>query len=192
MGRKSRIDRIPEDARRSLQAWLADPAISQQEAAESLSDLLDEMGWDGPRPSPSAVNRYAQKMNEVGRRLQERHQVAEMWTSRFGRVPQGQMGQLIMQIIHGLAFDVGVQLSEEGVEGDDMPGVVRMLRDLSVMLERTERAASLNADREQAIKRRAADEALAEAAQRVDTAATARGLSADDARFWREQVLMGM
>lgn len=160
MGRKSHIDLIPEDARRALQAWLADPATTQEGAAAALSELLDGMGWEGPRPSLSAVNRYAAKMNEVGKRLQERHQVADMWVNRFGRVPQGQMGQLIMQIIHGLAFDVGVQLSESAGLGEpeDMPATVRMLRDLSVMLERTERAASLNADREQEIKRQAAED----------------------------------
>lgn len=35
-------------------------------------------------------------------------------------------------------------------------------------------------------------EVLEEAANRVDAAAHAKGLSAEDAKFWREQVLMGM
>lgn len=35
-------------------------------------------------------------------------------------------------------------------------------------------------------------EVLEEAANRVDAAAQAKGLSAEDAKFWREQVLMGM
>ncbi len=36
------------------------------------------------------------------------------------------------------------------------------------------------------------EKALLEAAGRVESAAQARGLSAEDARFWREQVLMGV
>ena len=35
-------------------------------------------------------------------------------------------------------------------------------------------------------------EALEEAAQRVEDAALSKGLTAEDAKFWREQVLMGM
>jgi len=112
-------------------------------------------------------------MNEVGQRLQERHQVADMWVNKFGRMPQGQMGQLIIQMVHGLAFDAGMKLSEDEVSTENLPGLVKMLKELSITIEKTERAATLNADREQEIRKQAAEEAAAA----VETSAASSGMS---------------
>lgn len=62
-----------------------------------------------------------------------------------------------------------------------MPNVTRALADLGRL--------DISREKWDAEQRR---EALTQAADRVDAAAQARGLSADDARFWRETVLMGM
>lgn len=164
MGRSSTIDRLPPDILKQLNVLLADPRCSQVDAAHRINFILSQEGHG--RVSKSAVNRYAIRMNEVGRRLKERHQVADIWVGRFGRLPQGQMGQLIIQMVHGLAFDAGMKLSEGEMDAENMPGTVKMLKDLAVMLERTERAASLNADREKDIRKQAAEEA-AEAAEKT-------------------------
>lgn len=180
MGRKSRIDLIPPQARAELQAWLTNPAISQAEATEALHDLLDTLDWAGPRPSVSAVNRYAQRFSETMRKRREANEVAQMWVQEVGRVPQGQLGQLIIQMIQGIAFDSMVRLDQIELNEEDpkaIPAQVRMLRDLAQMVERTERAASLNAERERAIRREAAEEA----AQLAEAAAREQGLSDDQA-----------
>lgn len=152
MGRKSRVDLIPPPARQALQEWLSNPAISQAEATEALHDLLDAQQWDGPRPSVSAVNRYAQRFAATMQRRREANEVAQHWVAQFGRVPQGQLGQLVVQMIQGMAFDTMVSLDGTHPDLEDMPGHVKMLRDLAQMAERTERAASLNAERERSIR----------------------------------------
>lgn len=187
MGRKSKVDLIPQAAREALQAWLADPAVSQAQAAEAVNALLEEMGR-AERLSVAGVNRYAMKMNEVGRRLQERHRVAEMWVNKFGRMPQGKMGQLIVQMVHGLAFDVGLQLGQTDLDPEQMPATVRMLKDLGTMLERTERASSLNAAREAAVKR----EAAAEAADAAEAEAGRQGVSEQGIEALRAAILQGL
>ena len=184
MSRASSVSGLPPDILAELNRLLADPRCSQCEAKDKINAVLAEAGRD-ERLSKSAVNRYALKMAEVGRRLQERHQVADMWVGKFGRLPQGQLGQLIIQMVHGLAFDAGVQLSEASLDVENMPATVKMLKDLAQTLEKTERASSLNAQREREIKQ----QALKDAAQNIEQAARAKGMGEAQVRFWREQVL---
>ena len=172
MGRRSKIDMIPEDARGALQAWLADPAISQEEATEALHALLDGQDWTGPRPSRHSVNRYAQRFGQTMQRRREANEVAQHWVAQFGRVPQGQLGQLVVQMIQGMAFDTMVSLDGSTPDPEDLPGHVKMLRDLAQMAERTERAASLNAERERSIREE----------QRAEDAAKLDELAAKDAK----------
>jgi hypothetical protein len=160
MGQPSTIDLLPDDLRELLRELLADPRVTQLEIVERINQRLAQRP-DAPvaRLSKSALNRYAVRMNEIGRRLSERHEVAELWVGKFGRLPQGQLGQLIIQMVHGLAFDAGLKLSEgEGADPDDLPAMVRMLKDLAHTIEKTERAASLNAEREADIRRQMAAE----------------------------------
>ena len=175
MGRRSHIDILPPQARAELQAWLADPAVSQEEATEALHALLDSIDWDGPRPSRHSVNRYAQRFSQIMQRRAEANEVAQHWVAQFGRVPQGQLGQLVIQMIQGMAFDNMVQLDGAPVDPEDMPAQVRMLRDLAAMAERTERAASLNAERERTIRRDTAEQ-LAQAAEKEGGTVTAERL----------------
>jgi len=184
MGRSSTIDRLPPDILEKLNALLSDPRCSQIDAAHRINAILSQEGHS-ERVSKSAVNRYAIRMNEVGQRLKERHQVADMWVGKFGRLPQGQMGQLIIQMVHGLAFDASMKLSEGEMEAENMPGTVKMLKELAIMLERTERAASLNADREKDIRKQAAEEA-AEAAEK---SMASQGMSRDSIDTLKREIL---
>lgn len=184
MSRASSVDRLPPDILAELNRLLSDPRCSQCEAKDQINAVLAAEGH-AERLSQSAVNRYAIKMNEVGRRLQERHQVADMWVGKFGRLPQGQLGQLIIQMVHGLAFDAGVQLSESAIDAEAMPATVRMLKDLAQTLEKTERAASLNAERERQIRQQAAEQA----ARVAEASAKKAGLSSDTINTIRRDVL---
>lgn len=185
MARPFIIDQLPTEVRQALNAWLAEPGITATDATERLHALLEDIGHAELKPSRHAVNRYRNRMDEVGKRLQEKHAVADMWVDKFGRLPQGKMGQLIIQMVHGLAFDAGVALSEGELDDENMPGVVRMLKDLAVMLEKTERASSLNAQREREIR----DQARKEAAEVAEKVAKQGGLSADSVQELRRAIL---
>jgi len=185
VGRISSIDRLPAEARSALQGWLAEPGITQQEAKDRVNDLLADMGIHDLQLTRSAVNRYDIRMREVGQRLRERHEVAEMWIGKFGRMPAGQLGQLIIQMVHGLAFDAGVQLSELEMDAENMPGTVKMLKELAITIERTERAASLNAEREAEIRR----EEREAAAGAAETIARQGGMSKDTVEAIKASIL---
>lgn len=162
----SKIDRLPEDVRRQLITWLSDASWSRAECAEALEDLLDSMDYPAAeRPAHDSVNRYARKFSALLQKQRERHEVAATWIGQFGRLPEGQLGQLIIQMVQGLSFEAGLTLDGAATAPEDMPALVRMLKDLATTVERTERASTLNAAREADIRAAAAEEAAALATQ---------------------------
>lgn len=180
MGRKSKIDRLPAEAREALTRWLSDPAWTRQDATDALHELLDDLGHDGERPAVDSVNRYAQRYEAQLRRMRERTEVANAWIDQFGRIPEGKLGQMVIQLVHGLAWEHGLKLSEADPNPEDMPAAVRMLKDLSITIERTEKASSMSAERERDLKRDAAA-ALADQAE-LDAGGPAAPITAERLR----------
>ncbi|MCJ8285116.1 DUF3486 family protein [Halomonas sp.] len=157
MARTSTIERLPEDIREQLQALLRDPRVTQLAATEQINAILEAEGHDD-RLSKSAVNRYAMRMNEVGERLRQSREVAQMWIGKLGAQPQGEMGNLINEMIRSLSFDVSLMLSEGEITADSLPGMIEMLKDLSLTTARLEKASSENVKREAEIRRQAREE----------------------------------
>ncbi len=176
---QSSIDRLPDDIRVQLQELLRDPRVTQLDATARINAILEEKRHPD-RLSKSSVNRYAAKMEEVGAKLRQSREVARMWIGKLGAEPQGEVGKLLNEMVRTLAFESAMKMAE----GD---GVVepKMLKDLSIAIEKLEKAASENVRREEEIRKKA----LAEAAERVDETAKAQGLTAEQADFWRRQVL---
>lgn len=191
MSRPSTIDILPQAVRDQLHAWLRDPGITQIEATDRANALLEALGVE-QRLSRQAINRYDLRMREVGEKLRQSRQVAEMWIGKLGAAPSGQTGHLINELLRTMAFDLTLKLQEGELTEESLPGIIDMLKQLSLSVVRLERAASENVKREAEIEKRAREQALQAAAERVNSAAQDRGLTAADARFWREQVLMGM
>jgi len=174
MGRQpSTIDLLPEDIKARLQELLRDPRCTQLAATRKINEILEAEGHPD-RLSKSAVNRYALRMEEVGAKLRQSREIAQMWVGRLGAEPQGQVGHLLNEMIRGLAFDCAMALSE-GEEA--VPP--KMLRDLAMAVERLEKAASENVKRDEEIRKQAAARALAEV-ETLDKSGTA--LTADEMR----------
>ncbi|WP_230660504.1 DUF3486 family protein [Psychrobacter sp. I-STPA10] len=175
---KSSIKTLPPLLLEQLQDWLRDPRITQIEATERLNELLEEIG-EPPR-SKSAVNRYAVQMNEVGARIQQSREMAEMWVGRFGNAPQGKVGQLLNEVIRNLAFNTAINLSD----GD---GIVepKMLKELAMAVEKLENAATINEKRQREIEKAI----LAKAAKETEKAIVEAGLSADTANEIKQKIL---
>ncbi len=172
MPRPSSIDLLPESVRESLHAWLRDPGISQGEATARTNALLEELGI-GQSISRQAVNRYDLKMRDVGAKLQQSREVAKMWIAKLGAQPQGQVGQLINEMLRTLALDVTLAAQSGELDPEDAPEVAKMLKDMAIAMERLEKAASENVKREEEIRQRAAQEA----AETAETRLKAEGMS---------------
>jgi len=142
------IKTLPPALLEQLQGWLRDPAITQLEATERLNAVLAELG-EKPR-SKSAVNRYALKMSEVGAKIQQSREIADMWIARFGNQPQGKVGALLNELVRNLAFETALQLSE-----DEEPAHPGLLKDLAQAIEKLERASTINDKRQREIEQAA-------------------------------------
>lgn len=196
MARKKRqqssIDLLPDGVRRQLQELLADRKVTQLEAVRRINDVLGLMKEAGELPdeapeklSKSAVNRYFIDMDEAGRKLRESREVAEVWIGKLGAAPQGQVGNLVNEILRTLSFDMALMLQRGTVDAESAPAVTGMLKDLALTMQRLENAANLNTTREKEIRK----QALAEAAEQATSVAKKGGLSAEAVQTIRREIL---
>lgn len=183
MARPSSIEQLPKDVLEKLQALLRDPRVNQLDATKKINAILEDEGHDPI--SKSAVNRYSVKMDKVGEKLRQSRQVSEMWIAKLGAQPQGQLGQLINEMLRTLAFDLSLTMQSQEITSEDVPGVVKMLKEMSVAMHRLEQAASENTKREKEIRKQMAEEA-AEAASEIITAA---GISKEAAQEIKNKIL---
>ncbi len=170
---QSSIDRLPDDIKSALQELLRDPRCTQLDAVERINAILEEKGHDG-RLTKSSVNRYSVRMEQVGAKLRQSREVASMWIGKLGTEPQGEVGKLLNEMVRNLAFDTVVKMSE-----DDELVEPRMIKDLSIAIEKLEKATSENVKREAELKKQ-----LATAAEKaVDNAVSGtpgKRLTADE------------
>ena len=177
---QSSIKSLPPALLEQLQGWLRDPAITQTEATERLNAVLAELG-EKPR-SKSAVNRYALQMQEIGAKIQQSREIADMWVAKFGNASQGKVGILLNEVVRNLAFNTALQLSE----GEEPPHPA-LLKDLAQAIEKLERASTINEKRQQEIERAA----LAKAAADVEATAKSQGLSDEAVELIKQKILGG-
>jgi hypothetical protein len=189
---QSSIDLLPDGVRRQLQELLADRKVTQLEAVRRINNVLGLMKETGELPvdapeklSKSAVNRYFIDMDEAGRKLRESREVAEVWIGKLGAAPQGQVGNLVNEILRTLSFDMALMLQRGTVDAESAPAVTGMLKDLALTMQRLENAANLNTAREKEIRK----QALAEAAEQATSVAKKGGLSAEAVQTIRREIL---
>jgi hypothetical protein len=183
MARKSTIDTLPPDILEQLQALLRDPRCTQLDITARINELL-EAGGHEERISKSAVNRYAVRMEQVGAKIRQGREIAQMWVGQLGNAPQGQLGSLVNELIRNLAFEAALNFAE----GND-PIPPKALKELAIAAEKLELAASRNEERERKIEAEARKKALEEAAVMAESGAKKAGLSADAVEQLRREIL---
>ncbi|EGJ49037.1 DUF3486 family protein [Desulfocurvibacter africanus] len=184
MARPSSIETLPQDILERLQELLRDPRVTQLDVTARINELLAAEGFPG-RVSKSAVNRYAQRMEEVGAKLRQAREVAQMWIGKLGAAPQGQVGQLVNELLRTLAFDLSMTLQEGVLNADHAPEIAKMLKDMAIAMEKLEKAASENLKREEDIRRQERERV----AQIVEETGKAQGLGEEQVSFWKEKFL---
>jgi len=187
---QSSVDRLPEDIRDKLNELLRDPRVTQLTAVRKINAILEEEAEAGRLPddapkkmSYSSVNRYAVKMKEVGDKLRQSREVAKMWIGKLGAAPQGEVGNLVNEILRTLAFDMALLLQDGTIDEEAAPGVVKMLKGLSLTMQRLERASSENVKREKEIRSQAREEAKQEAVGTLEHIADADTIKEFRKRF---------
>ena len=172
MGQPSTITRLPEDILEKLQELLRDPRVTQLEATSKINEILEAEGHE-ERVSKSAVNRYSLHMAEAGEKLRQSREVAKMWIGKLGAAPQGQVGNLVNEILRTLAFDLSLKLQDAELNEESIPGVIGQLKGLALSVQRLEASSTLNVKREAEIRK----QALQEAAEKIDKTASQAGVT---------------
>lgn len=146
MSQRSSIEKLPEDILLKLQELLRDSRITQLAIVQKINALLNKT--DNQKTiSKSALNRYKKRMDKVGSKISEMREIAKVWSDKFGTEPAGKVGMLLNEIIRNLAVETALQAAE-----GDQPIAPKMLKDLSIAVERLEKAANENLKREKEIK----------------------------------------
>ncbi len=184
MAKPSTIDRLPEDILEQLQALLRDPRVTQLEATARINEILEAEGHEG-RVSKSAVNRYDLSMRQAGAKLQQSREIAKMWIGKLGAAPQGQVGNLVNEVLRTLAFELSLKLQDAELNEATIPDVISNLKALSLAAQRLEASATLNVKRESEIRK----QALQQAAETVETEVKKAGLTSTTVEDIKRRIL---
>lgn len=175
----STIDRLPPDIKSQLQVLLQDPRMTQLDVTARINDVLADFGY-AERVSKSAVNRYAVKMEEVGAKIRQSREIADMYISKVGAAPQGQTGLLINEMLRTMAFDLTLKIQDADIaDPETLSATIDQVKSLALAAQRLEQAATINIKREGEIKRQALQDAADKALKQVDAADQSETMTAD-------------
>jgi len=175
----SSIDRLPDELREKLNAFLRDPSVTQKRAVALINEAIAAEYGDEVSPlSKSSVNRYAQRMERVGAQIRQAREVADVWIGKLGGQPAGEVGNLINELVRTMALETAMSYAE-----GEKKVPPKVIKELALAVQRLEQAATFNAKRER--------ELLADAGERAEETVKRQGLSQDVAAAIRAAVQGG-
>ncbi len=185
MGRKRKLDQQP-GVKAKIDELAQNKALTQEQITQAANAYAEAVG-EAP-VGKSTVNRYLMSFNEVMQKREESTLVVKQWINRMGDIPDGDYGRAMVEILRTLSFDLSIAASQKGL-GDDLPGTVKMVKDLSMMVERVERAATINEKRVQVIEKSATEKAMQRAVDQAIATAKQAGVSKETRDKIRREVL---
>ncbi|AQS38591.1 Protein of unknown function (DUF3486) [Shewanella psychrophila] len=178
-GRRSKVDLLPDGIRKKLDTGLRDGSITQMELLDEINVLIEAAGLpEEQQLSRAGLNRYASKMEAVGKSLREMREITQVWTAELGDKPTGEVTKLILEMARSQLFKA--LLNEDGETAD-----VGMIKDAMLAVQRLESAAMASHKREKEIRKVFAEEA-ANAAVKV---ASQAGLTAKAVESIKREIL---
>ncbi|EJB5293735.1 DUF3486 family protein [Vibrio cholerae] len=184
--RKSKVELLPEEIRNTLNVFIRSGNMTQKDILEAVNQMIDDAGLgDDAKLSRTGFNRYAKRMEDMGQRLRQSREVAEVWVSKLGEAPTSDVGKLLQEFVRTMAFDTSMKMMEQsdGENGEVISP--KALGQLALVVQRIETAAMTSMKREKEIRAAFAAEA-AEAAEKIVKQA---GISADTATDIKNQIL---
>lgn len=180
-GRRSKVDLLPEAIRKTLDAGLRDGSITQLELLDEVNALIAAAGLpEEQQLSRAGLNRYASKMEAVGKSLREMREITQVWTAELGDKPTGEVTKLILEMARSQLFKALLTESETGEAAD-----VGMIKDAMLAVQRLESAAMASHKREKEIRTAFA----AEAANAAEKVAKSAGLTSDAVAQLKREIL---
>lgn len=184
--RKSKINLLPDEIRNTLNAFIRSGNMTQKDILEVVNQMIDEAGLpDDAKLSRTGFNRYAKRMEEMGQRLRQSREVAEVWATKLGDAPESDVGKLLQEFVRTMAFETSMKMMEqaEGEEGEVISP--KALGQLALVVQRIELAANSTIKREKEIRAAFA----AEAAEQAEKIVKQAGITAATAQEIKNQIL---
>ncbi|MCE2594418.1 DUF3486 family protein [Motilimonas cestriensis] len=181
-GKRSKIDLLPEAIRKKLDMGLRDGSITQKELLEEINDLIRVAGLpEEAELSKSGLNRYASKMEAVGKDLREMREVSEVWVAQLGEKPTGDVTKLILEIGRTQLFKAMMNQADSADEAVD----IGMIKDAMLAAQRLEQTATLSHKREKEIRKAFAEEA----ANAAEVVGKSQGLTKEAVQLLKNEIL---
>ena len=177
MPRQSTVRQLPHDIRDTI-GRLLDEGRTLDEIRAALAAL-------GAEVSRSALGRYKQHMDKVAERIRRSRDMAETLVRATKDAPESKTARLNIELLHAAVLDL------TGGEEGGQPVVLdpQQAMYLAKALDHLGKASKADQELRVKIREEARREALEQAATAVEKAAKQQGLTAEQAAFWREQVL---
>ena len=154
MGRKSTVDLLPPSLKDKLLSLLAKPEVTQQEIADIINEEAGETVV-----SKSAVNRYAQKMEEFSRKNREATAIAKVYLQQVEDGTGNTLGKVAIEQLRMIVFDLLMGIDQMPKDATDPEGLMNLttgINKVAKALRDLETASETNAKMEEQIKARTA------------------------------------
>ncbi len=183
--RKSKIDLLPPEIRSQLNALIRSGDMTQKDIRSAVNQLIEEAGLgEDAKLSRTGFNRYAKRMEDMGARLRQSREVAEVWITKLGEAPTSDVGKLLQEFVRTMAFETSMKLMESA----DQDGEViapKALNQLALVVQRIEQAAMTSHKVEKEIR----DAFAQEAAEQAEKIVKQAGITAKTAEDIKKQIL---
>ncbi|CAK3189929.1 Mu-like prophage FluMu protein gp27 [Vibrio crassostreae] len=142
--RKSKIDLLPDEIRQTLNAFIRSGNMTQKDIRLAVNEMIDDAGLpEDVKISRTGFNRYAKRMEEMGQRLKQSREVAEVWTTKLGEAPTSDVGKLLQEFVRTMAFETSMAMMESAAEdGEVIPP--KALAQLALVIQRIEQASMVS------------------------------------------------
>lgn len=181
-GKVSKIDLLPSNIKAKLDQLLRDGKMQQVEILREVNILIDAAGLSNEQKiSQSGVNRYATQMETIGADIRQAREMSEMWVSKLGSKPTGEVSQLLMEMLRSQFFKLMIKANDNPDDVLDPATIGK----LSLSIQRLEQAAMINLEKEKQIKKNYAEEL----AEQLDEKALQIGLTSEGAAKIKAQIL---
>ena len=152
----------------------------------TIDEIVERLEQHGVPTSRSSVGRYAKKARATMERVREAQAVATVWVDEFGKDPEGDIGQLLPQMLHPVAFAQVNSMAEQSPDLTGEDGVSpKHVSLLASAIKDLASAQKINADRILKIRKEMAEKAAAA----VEKVAKQGGMNADTVAMLRAAVI---
>lgn len=185
VNRKSKIELLPEEIRAQLNVLIRSGDMTQKDILEAVNAMIEEAGLsDEAKLSRSSFNRYAKRMEDMGQRLRQSREVAEVWITKLGEAPTSDVGKLLQEFVRTMAFETSMKLMESA-EQDGEVIAPKALNQLALVVQRIEQAAMTSHKVEKEIRKAFAEEM----ADKTEQVAKKAGLTSDTVKMLKAELL---